>query len=437
MVQAVVNPIVKPPTVSRPTYREIIGREIHLNFHSGQSRAWQSIRRFIAMQAGTQGGKTCFGSDWLYREIKTCGEGDYLGVTATFPLLELKMLPEFLTVFRDLLHLGTYSETKKVFNFFNSKTRVIFGSATNPESLESAEAKAAWLDEAGQKQFRRDTWEAVQRRLSIHEGRVLFTTTLYGLGWFKNEIYDLWEEGDPNYDVIMFDSTINPNFPKAEFERMRGRLPAWKFNMFYRGRYDTPGGLIYSSFNPRHCKKPRFEIPKNWLIYVGHDFGPANPAAIFFAEDPATGLLWAFHEYLPGPGKSPAEHVAEFKRITDGYNVVKRVGGSHQEEEARQLYDAHGWPISEPPEMNRKVETQILKVFAWHKLNRIMVFNDLLSYLDEKQSFSRKLDDRYRPTDEIENEAHYHLMAAERYIIADLDEPDRVVEKEEAEAWEF
>jgi len=418
-------------------YREIIDNEIHLNFHPGQSRTWQSDRRFIAMQAGTQGGKTCFGPDWLYREIKAKGDGDYLGVTSTFPLLELKMLPEFLTVFQELLHLGTYSDYKKVFTFHNGKTRVIFGSATHPESLESATAKAAWLDEPGQKQFRRDTWEAVQRRLSIHQGRALFTTSLYCLGWFKSEVFDLWEAGDPDYDVIIFDSTMNPAFPRAEFERVRQRLPAWKFNMLYRGRYDKPEGLIYSSFNPQHCVKARFEIPKNWLIYVGHDFGAANPAAMFYAEDPGTGLLWAFHEYRPGPGKSPSEHVAEWERITEGYNVVKRVGGSHQEEEIRQLYDAHGWPISEPPEMNRKVETQIAKVFAWHKLNRIMVFKDLLGYLDEKQSFSRKLDDRYWPTDEIEDEARYHLMAAERYIIADLDEPDRVRNIREAESWQF
>ena len=432
MVQAIAQEV-------RP-YREIIDNDIHLNFHSGQSRAWQSDRRFIAMQAGAQGGKTVFGTDWIYREIKTCGEGDYLAVTATFPLLELKMLPEFLNLFDNILQLGNYRVTNtgtRVFEFRNKKTRVIFGSATHPESLESAEAKAAWLDEAGQKQFRRDTWEAVQRRLSIHQGRVLFTTTLYGLGWFKTEVFDRWEAGDPDYDVIMFDSTANPAFPRAEFERVRSKLPRWKFNMFYRGRYDTPEGLIYSSFNTQHCLKARFDIPKNWLIYVGHDFGPANPAAIFFAEDPATGLLWAFHEYCPGPGISVSERVAEFKRITEGYHVVKRVGGAHHEEEARQAFDAHGWAISEPPEMNRKVETQISKVFAWHKLNRIMVFKDLLGYLDEKQSFSRKLDDRYRPTDEIENESHYHLMAAERYIIADLNEPDIVEDKEEAEAWHY
>ena len=424
-------------TLVKPVYREVRGNELHLNLHEGQSKAWRSLRRFIAMQAGTQGGKTCFGVDWLHREIQKEGEGDYLGVTATFPLLELKMLPEFLHVFRDLLRLGTYSETKKVFQFHDQKTRVIFGSATNPESLESAEAKAAWLDEPGQKQFRRDTWEAVQRRLSIHQGRCLFTTTLYCLGWFKTEIYDPWEAGDPDIDVIMFDSTVNPSFPPEEFERVRAKMPPWKFNMFYRGRYDTPEGLIYSSFDSKHAVIDRFDIPKNWLIYVGHDFGAANPAAMFYAADPGTGLLWAYHEYLPGDGKTVGERVAEFKRITEGYTVVKRVGGSHQEQESRDLYTAHGWPISEPPEMNRRVKTQILKVFAWHKFNRIMVFRDLVSYLDEKQSFSRKLDDNYKPTDEIENEARYHLMAAERYIIADLEEPDRPRQDGQAESWRF
>ena len=421
----------------KPLYRELIGKDLHLNFHPGQSRTWLSDRRFIAMQAGSQGGKTCFGVDWLYREIQRCGEGDYLAVTSTFPLLELKMLPEFLSVFRDLLHLGSYAETKKVFTFYKGPTRVIFGSATHPESLESATAKAAWLDEAGQKTFRRDTWEAIQRRLSIYQGRVLFTTTIYGLGWFKTEVYDRWEAGDKDYDVITFDSIVNPNFPQAEFERVRNKLPSWKFNMFYRGRYDTPEGLIYSSFDVRHCLKARFEIPRNWLIYVGHDFGAANPAAIFFAEDPATGLLWAFHEYLPGPGKTIAEHVAEFERITKGYNVVKRLGGSHQEEEIRQGYTSYGWAISEPAEKNRPVEVQIGKVFAWHKLNKIMVFNDLYSYLDEKQSFSRKLDDRYRPTDEIEDESRYHLLAAERYVISDLEEPDRAIVRNVIPVWQF
>ena len=72
------------------------------------------------MLAGTQGGKTSFGPHWLNREIKTKGPGDYLAVTATFPLLENKMLPELKKAFgcapgNTYLALATYQDSRKVF----------------------------------------------------------------------------------------------------------------------------------------------------------------------------------------------------------------------------------------------------------------------------------------------------------------------------------
>lgn len=408
-------------------FRELKDGKLTLHYHPGQVRTDDSKARFVAMLAGTQGGKTCYGVHWLYDEIRACGPGDYLAVTATFPLLKLKMLPEFLYVFDTLLVLGIFKESDKVFisherHHGAEAWRVIFASATNPESIESATAKAAWLDEAGQKQFRREAWEAIQRRLSIHQGRALFTTTLYGYGWFKTEIYDRWKAGDPTIEVIQFESIINPAFPMAEFERARGIMPRWKFNLFWRAQYDKPAGLIYDAFNEDTCKIPRFplddEAHKGWPRYTGHDFGGANPAAMFYAQDPATGYFYAYQEYLPGPGRSTAEHVEEFKRITAGTNVLKRAGGSHQEEEIREGYTAHGWPIQEPKV--KGVEAQIDRVYGIHKLNKLFVFNDLLNYLDEKLSYSRKLDDNFNPTDEIEDKEKFHLMDAERYILSDF-----------------
>jgi hypothetical protein len=84
----------------------IPGGELVYHLHPGQARAWRSGRRFVFILAGTQGGKTSFGPLWLYREIQTRGPGDYLAVTSTYPLLRLKMLPEFLRLFRDTLRLG-------------------------------------------------------------------------------------------------------------------------------------------------------------------------------------------------------------------------------------------------------------------------------------------------------------------------------------------
>jgi hypothetical protein len=437
------------PEVKVRSFREIKGGEMHLNLHPGQERADKSRARIVAIICGAQWGKTCYGPHWLYdriQETKVDGEfNDYLAVTATFPLLEKKMLPEFCFVFQDILKLGKYKDADKMFLFKDEKTRVIFGSATNPESLESATAKAEWLDEAGQSQFRRNSWDACRRRGNLFKARTLITSTPYNLGWLKTEIHDRAKAGDKDIDLIQSASITNPAFSKEEFERERGLLPTWKFDMFYRGIYTTPAGLIYDSFNEVLCRIKRFEIPKDWPVYSGHDFGGANPAAIFYAQVklplPAGapsymryGDFVAFQEYLPGGGKSTAQHVDAFREITNGYQVYERRGGAHQEDEIRQGYTAHGWAISEPK--LRYVEAQIDRVYAMHKLNKIYVFDDLLDYLDEKQSYSRKLDDANKPTDEIENKSVYHLMDAERYIMSDFS-PETEEQGDSCPVWKY
>lgn len=403
-------------------YREITDGKLHVNFHPGQYRVLQSAARFISMQAGTQGGKTCFEPDWLLREIELKGEGDYLVGTATYPLLDLKLLPEFLYLFKTLLNKGEYKETKKIFQFYGSKTRIIFFSATNPESIESATAKAAVLDEAGQNQFKRGTYEAVMRRLSLSEGRILFGTTLYNLGWFKTEVYDRWKAGDPDYEVVAFPSTLNPAFPRQEFERARKTMPGWKFSMYYMGEFARPAGLIFDCFQPSHILT-RTNIPTNWPVYVGHDFGGQNPAAVFLALNPATGEFTCFQSYKPKEHRAIIEQINEFKRITEGYEVRKRVGGSHQEEGWREAYRTQGWPVLEPSlfvtHPKNAVETGIERVYARIKLNKLFIFHDLYDLLDEIQTYSRKLDDNYGPTDDIDNKSSYHLLDSLRYIVGD------------------
>ena len=211
--------------------------QLRRNFHVGQWRAWESLRRFVVVLAGTQGGKTSYGPSWLYREIQRSGAGDYMIVTPTFQLLELKALPEFRKLFEAILRVGRYvgspvrkfvfSEEGEIRTFGVKQdvpTVVYFGYAADPESLESATVKAAWLDEAGQKKFKLGSWEAVLRRLSLAQGRVLVTTTPYDLGWLKQKLWDRWKAGDEEVDVVRFDSTENPNFPQAEFERARRDL---------------------------------------------------------------------------------------------------------------------------------------------------------------------------------------------------------------------
>lgn len=405
---------------------EVSNGRLRLNFHPGQWRAWASKKRFIAILAGTQGGKTSFGPHWLYREIQHRGPGDYLVVTPTFPLLELKALPEFRANFEDRLALGKYvSSPARRFRFsevgqrrtfgdygLDYRTTVFFGYAEDPESLESATAKAAWLDEAGQKKFKLGSWEAILRRLAIHQGRVLVSTTIYNLGWLKSEVWDRWRAGDPDLDVVRFESIENPKYPPEEFERAKRSLPKWKFDMFYRAIFTRPAGLIYDSFDEQRHLVPRFAIPDDWPRYLGLDFGGVNTAGLFYAEEPGTGRLYLYREYKAG-SRTAAEHC---KYLLKGEPMIPHcIGGSKSEGQWRQEFAAGGLPVGAPAISD--VEVGIDRVYGAHKRGELFVFDDLSGYLEEKRSYSRKLDAHGQPTEEIEDKNDFHFMDAERYIV--------------------
>lgn len=234
---------------------EIVGNKLKFYLHPGQTKAWRCESRIILVLAGTQGGKTTFGPLWLHREIQRTANGhndDYIAATSSYDLFKLKMLPEMKRYFCDCLGWAYNAGDKTIVS--PDGARIILRSAQAEGGLESSTAKAAWLDEWGQDCVSVEAWEAVQRRLSINQGRVLFTTTPYNLGWLKVQVYDRWVGGDKDYAVIQFKSTDNPNFPMEEYNRAKRTLPYWKFEMFYNGVFTRPAGLIYTDYNDSYAQ---------------------------------------------------------------------------------------------------------------------------------------------------------------------------------------
>jgi hypothetical protein len=398
-----------------------------LALHPGQARAWASERRIVAIFAGTQGGKTSFEPWWLWREIARRGAGDYLAVTATYDLFKLKFLPALLEVFEHLLGTGRYWAANRVIELADPATgrfrarhaddpmwgRIILRSAESEGGLEASTAQAAVVDEAGQDAFTVESWWAILRRVALALGRVLLGTTIYNLGWTKAQIYDRWAAGDPTYDVIQFDSVENPAFPRAEYERARGTMPAWRFNMQYRGLFERPVGLIYDSFDDRRHVIPRFAIPPEWPRYLGLDFGGVHTAGMCYAENPATGQLIAYREYLAG-GRTIAEHAAALLE-GEPQGFRQAVGGAKSEGQWRAEFGAAGLPVFSPEESS--VEVGIARVYAQHKADGILVFDDLAGYRSEKGTYRRVLDANNEPTEAIADKSTFHRLDAERYII--------------------
>jgi hypothetical protein len=413
--------------------------------HAGQIRALESVKQVIAIIAGTQSGKTSFGPLWLLSEIERMGQGDYLVVTPTFPLFRTKLRGEFLTLFSKYLNAGVYRgppefefvfhpdwEQRTFKDRYNphKETRVLFRHATNSEALESATVRAAWLDEAGQDAFKLGSYFAVRRRLSlaaslnpfenpwmrgIPGGRILITTTPYNLGWLKRKIHDPWlaaNRNHPEYDVINFRSIDNPMFSRSEYERAKREMPQWQFDMMYNGLFTRPAGLIYDSFDTATDVITPFDLPDNWPRYVGVDFGAVNTAAIYYAQAP-NDYLYAYRSYLAG-GRTAGQHAAVIKQGEPEFAAA--VGGAGAEDQWRREFADAGLTILRP-QIN-DIEVGINRVYGLHRDRRIKVFETLEDYIEEKVTYSRKTDEMGQPTEKINDQHAFHLLDAERYILA-------------------
>lgn len=387
----------------------------------GQAKLLDDLKsNVLAAIAGTGGGKTILLYWWLHSRMEHYPGNTWGLAEPTWGMLDKVILnssdpdrPTLEQYFLAVGHHPVYHKGERILK--TDFGQIYLYTADNPDLMQGAAVKGFALDEPGLMVLR--AYETALQRSSMMGGQVILASTPYNLGWLKSEVVE--KDGTNGIHVERWRSIDRPGFPRESYEAMKLKLPAWRFAMLYDAQFEHPEGLIYNAFNERDCLVDRFPIPKEWPVYVGHDFGASNPAALFYAIDPATGIKWLWGEYLPGPDLSVYQHIEAWKKITQGYNILVRMGGSHQEVGFRDSYTQQGWHIQEPNDSEPKgVEVQIAKVIGEHQRNRIKVFRDLTHYLDEKRTFSRKLGDDSKPTDKIDNEAAFHLMAAERYIIS-------------------
>lgn len=325
--------------------------------------------------------------------------------------------------------IADYNKSEGLVTLTNG-SQILFGGLDDPLKLGSLNLGWCGIDEAIE--TNEEDWKMIEGRLRLPDVQhQIFAATNPGPP--SHYLYLMFFEQQRG-EVFQASSLENPELPQD----YKGRLAEFTGTYYQRyvlGRWVGMEGLVYSAFDERICVIPRFEIPVAWLVYSGHDFGLANPAALFYAEDSSTGNFYLFAEYLPGGGRGIYDHVEAFKSIVKDYAVIKRSGGSHQEEEIRQGYASQGWPISEP-KYSKDKRYQIQKVQAMHRLNKIFVFSDLKEYLREKLSFAYEKGQDGTFEEKIEDESKFHLMAAERYILSDFT-PETVLAGQKETAWTF
>jgi hypothetical protein len=148
---------------------------------------------------------------------------------------------------------------------------------------------------------------------------------------------------------------------------------------------------------------------------VGVDFGGVHTAAVFFAEDPGTKILYAYREYLAGQ-KTAAMHVGDFVRPEPRKPIA--FGGAKSEGQWREEFKAGGLVIKQPRIPD--VEVGINAVYACLARRDVVFFDDLDGVINEFNTYSRETDEYGEPTEDIADKNTFHRLDAVRYILPSI-----------------
>ncbi len=259
-----------------------------------QKRLLESQKKIVAFISGTGAGKTWIGAIrlglWALQPDRPGAIYYAVGPTRshlkTFLWYELI---QFLTRIglRERVDYD-YNRSDLVITMFRSGARIMGKSAEVPGSLQGGHICGAVLDEAGM--YDREIYHVAKQRISLYNGRLILVTTPYEWNWLKKEVYDPWLAGETeDVDVIQVDSIENPFFSREAYETAFETLPRWRFDMFFRGRFTRPAGLIYERYF--QVKLP--QILPHWRKWAGLDYGFTNATAgVLFTENPSDNQIY-------------------------------------------------------------------------------------------------------------------------------------------------
>lgn len=423
-----------------PATREVI---IHLrnpDTHAPQKRFVESAAKRLMVKAGRRGGKTVGAA---IKAVKAFLAGRRVLYAAPTSEQTDKFWFEVKRALADcvLANVFKQNDSEQFIERPGTENRIKAKTAWNANTLRGDYADLLILDEF--QLMAEDAWDEVGAPMLLdNNGDAVFIFTppslrASGISKAKDPRHasKMFREKakDNTWETIHFSSHENPFISTEALAGITAdmSLDSYRREIMAEDDEIETSWLVHSKVNETLCKIKRFTIPNNWDTYSGHDFGSANPAALFLARvklplppgAPAymrQNDLVAFREYAPGAGFSMGQHIERFKELTKGYTVkCSRGGNLNTEGEIRQGYTKAGWSIL-PPILERK-NSQIDRVIAIEENNKLYIFDDLWQTLSQISNCMWKLDANNKPTNEIDNEHVYHLLAALRYICSDSD----------------
>lgn len=288
----------------------------------------------VVYQGGKGSAKTLCGAGtvvWVHHKYP--GTTSLIG-RETYPSLCISTAKEFLDIVKRLPKglVSKISEpSKNSYGFVDWHVggRTYLCSLSNSDVWESANLGFAWVDE-GHRQSKEIVGD-LETRLRQPEGprTMLVTTNPAGKGW----LWKMANHDSPAYRErwrwIEASTVENPALPDDYHARLVSRygLNTPAYRRWVKGESSALEGSVFTEFCPEvddciHVVPP-FDIPQDWTIGRGLDYGIVNPTAVVWgALDPEGGWWIDRVHYAPEePTDAPnwtVERHADCIRDIDG-----------------------------------------------------------------------------------------------------------------------
>jgi hypothetical protein len=172
--------------------------------------------------------------------------------------------------------------------------------AENPDNLRGVKLRGLIIDEIASIRNWEWLWSEVLRpTLTDYVAPAMFISTPKGFNHFY-ELYQIGlQEGD--YKSWRFNSYDNPHISKEELDNAKKELTEDTFAQEYLADFRKYTGLVYKDFEREtHVIEP-FDVPDDWDIYRGIDFGSTNPTAcVWVASDTDDNIYVISEHYATG-----------------------------------------------------------------------------------------------------------------------------------------
>lgn len=310
--------------------------------HPGQEQVIRSPARFKVIVCGRRWGKTLLAIVTILLEALNNPNGLYWYTAPTYRQaknIAWRLLMDKIRLFPKWWRDKCRIEKNSLIIELPNHAIIELKGAQDPDSLVGSGLDGVVLDEYAMETYgMAPVWkEAIRPALSDKKGWAIFISSPRGYNHFY-ELYDYAQSNSSEgWESWKMPTSTNPFISKRELNAARQEVGDDLYSQEYEAEFRKRSGLVFKEFSREDHVVPEMQpkdIPNQWQLEIGLDFGASHPtAAIFVMFDHVTDAAYIVDEHYESEWTTD-KHVAAISAKEDKWLMglrkkrIKRIGDS-------------------------------------------------------------------------------------------------------------